>query len=1207
MNSTRPSIFRNALQVSPERIANLSDRELNQLMGHLLRAQAYRCGSPQGEIRTNTEIKASDNGCDGWTAKPVKPDDWLGSTDTCWQFKAGEAGEPARLVGEVTKRIPTETLVNGGSFVVVASGSVNGKKGEDARRKNLVLDAVALKIPTSNIWVMGSERISIWCNQHPAVAAYWAGRPEGLWTLHSWLNSDEHQVPWQASEAVNAEILTQSKNLDFEKGNIYHLHIHGYPGVGKTRFALELCRKADWCEAVIYIRNAADLRLEELISGAIADEGVQLMVVADEVQPNQLRLLRDAIGQGNGEVRLITIGHCPTPDPSRIPAIAIKPLAHQQMTEVIKGWHPTLPQEHIDFVVRFADGYVRLAKLAADAVVRNPAMNVRELLSQDEIRVFLDRMLGTGDRQPLHVVAVLTSVGWADDKQGEGQAIAHHFGLDWNQVRYAVEDFHRHFNIAPRGGRYRYISPTPLGIHLAVEAWNTYPDLIRSLPEVLPTEEARRAYFMRLQSIASNPYAREFAREELDHFFRLDDFIEAGVVRRWSALTAADPNKAARNILRALKGTSIEDRKRIIFDARREAVWALVRLAWRSSSFHDAVTALALLAEAENEKWANNASGEFIARFQIYLGGTATPYVDRLLILDELMVENHLDLTKLAIKALSQVGNRNETRMNSGPASDEIPEIEWYPHSGKEYLECLNAAIIRLRDIAKLGIPDIQDELVTAARDISILLLDEPIRGLVIEFLATIRQMYPNTRESLRRIIADILHREKEYWKKLPEEDIAELDDLHSSFEESSLPARLFQFVGTPHWDPGGQQDLTPLAKEFTRSPELLEEHWSWLTSGEAESGWRLGEALAHIDTKHILAELMPSFPGCGRDLRLLCSYIGLKRNNLGDNWYNRWIKSRITNDPHPEILLIEVAWRCGATEYLAQELAEIIRNGNVEPRNVGSLMYGRWSESLTIEELENLLQAIIDSKNYETAIGILGGRLRAHPEEAGNWDYLAVRLITSPNLIRSSHSYHWKEVASIYVPIHPSEIAAAILQEQAVHISERWFLEFSDAVPILRACAEKAPSEVWGKLESYLSVKDAYRFTSGFPRGIVDILPVPEIMTWISKQPEERAKVLAELVTFVFSSDDTLVSQILGEYGDNDRIAGVYFSNYLTGTWIGPTSTRWNHLAGELERISKTTSKPKLRMWSIEYAHYLREMEERDRRREEEEDIRGY
>lgn len=108
-----PRISRYALQVPSEYIAAMSDDRLTMLMEYLLHAQAYKCGSPQNEIRINTEGRASDDGSDGWSAKPAVPDEWFGSGNTCWQFKAGSSGEPARLRGEVTKRIPKETLLDG--------------------------------------------------------------------------------------------------------------------------------------------------------------------------------------------------------------------------------------------------------------------------------------------------------------------------------------------------------------------------------------------------------------------------------------------------------------------------------------------------------------------------------------------------------------------------------------------------------------------------------------------------------------------------------------------------------------------------------------------------------------------------------------------------------------------------------------------------------------------------------------------------------------------------------------------------------------------------------------------------------------------------------------------------------------------------------------------------------------------------------------
>src|SRR5437879_2017207 len=118
MANSRESEFRSALQVSPERIAVLDDANLNELMRDLLCAQTYRCGAAYSEVRVNTEGRAKDDGCDGWSPKPTTADAWLGSVETCWQLKAGSAGEPSKLSGEISKLIPAKTLAAGGRFVV---------------------------------------------------------------------------------------------------------------------------------------------------------------------------------------------------------------------------------------------------------------------------------------------------------------------------------------------------------------------------------------------------------------------------------------------------------------------------------------------------------------------------------------------------------------------------------------------------------------------------------------------------------------------------------------------------------------------------------------------------------------------------------------------------------------------------------------------------------------------------------------------------------------------------------------------------------------------------------------------------------------------------------------------------------------------------------------------------------------------------------
>jgi hypothetical protein len=1209
--TVRQSAFREALQVSPERIAALDEVDLNVLLGDLLRAHAYRCGAKVSEVNVNTEGKAKDDGCDGWSPAPPVVDEWFGPAVTCWQFKARGNGTPANLRGEVRKRIPRETLKAGGRFVVIASGSKSGPRGERDRLATLLAEAKSSKIPRKHIVVLGSERLTTWCNQHPAVAARFAGYRDGVWLLDDWANSEPHRVTWQSTPTLDQELDRLRQGLDFAGGALVHVHIQGHPGVGKTRFVLELCQRAPWKSTVVYVRNASDLRLSELIDGATSDAGVRVLVVADEVQSAQLPTLRDSLDRGGGRVRLITIGHCKTPDPTRIPAVSLAPLDMQAMARVITGWHQALPREHVEFVARFADGYVRLAKLASDAVAQNHSLDVRGLLSLDHIRMFLDRMLDGGDRRALHVVAVLSNVGWEDERAIEGQAIAQHFGLDWNDVRVKVEKFQDQHGIAPRGGRCRYISPTPLGIRLAVEAWTAHSDLLRTLPAALPTEAAKAAYYERLEEIASNPYARKFAQEELAFFFSVMNFVEPFEARRWSALSAADPALAARNILQALSAATVDERLTIQERARREVVHALVRLAWNRASFRAATMSLALLGEAENETWANNASKEFVNRFELALSGTSVPYTERLGVVDDLVTLKRPALDRLVVRALARVGNRHHVRMSSGPPSDAAPEPEWHATTAAEVIACVEQALARLTAMAKVASPEILGELVTAAQELSMLLRESAVRGVVVGFLEALRDAHPSTREPLRRVIADILFRERKYWNDLSPEELAAIEAVHARFEDASRSGRLRQQVGPGMWEKEETPDtLVELAAEFVDDPDALAHEWPWLTSGEASDAWKFGECLAAADRDGAFDDVLPGLPGRGPDLRVVCGYVATRRQQRGDAWFDAWMTRHLAARPDDFALLFEVSWRGGVTAATAHLLATTLSSREVPPQFTHQLENGAWPHVLPLDALTEILSALTARKHRAVAIAVLDHRLRHHPEDLEPLRTLARDLVTSGDVIRRGTTmtdYYWKEVAVRLLPQAASAIAAAIFREQADRSDRTWFAEYSTATEVIARVVQADPAGVWRALAPHLrSVGEGLHFSIGFPLGVLDQMPGDDVGRWVEEQPEERAAVIARLVSKNVSSDDTLMARVLGQFGDNKRIASSFFSAYVSGSWMGPSSEHWARLAEGLELVVKTTKLPKLRIWAEEAARGLREMSQRDGQREEEEALRG-
>jgi hypothetical protein len=172
------------------------------------------------------------------------------------------------------------------------------------------------------------------------------------------------------------------RELDFASGAFVHLHIFGRPGVGKTRFALEVCRDAPWCKSVLYVPQVSNASAGQLLDFIAQANEARLALVVDEVQAKDLRSLGLSAQSANGRIRLITIGHVESTDRKNIAQTEVKPLDEQTATKVIKSWHPNMPEEGVRYVVKFAGGFVRLAQMAALAVAKDPRIDTAKLLKQ---------------------------------------------------------------------------------------------------------------------------------------------------------------------------------------------------------------------------------------------------------------------------------------------------------------------------------------------------------------------------------------------------------------------------------------------------------------------------------------------------------------------------------------------------------------------------------------------------------------------------------------------------------------------------------------------------------------------------------------------------------------------------------------------------------------------------------------------------------
>ena len=1195
--------------VSEIEVKQLDGVKLPGVMRGLLLAEASRSGIHSSQVTTNTEVGAADGGCDAMTPPSTSANSWLGDVKTCWQFKAGSASEPAELAGEVQKPIPLATLRAGGRFVLVASGAANGHLGMTTRLEALEKQAKAAGIRAAKITVITSETLTNWINEHPALAASVRSMPHGFKSLDKWALDRQFKDKWVPSPAREAELDTIRQAIDFKSGTCVHLHVFGKPGIGKTRFVLEACRSASWSPSVLYVPQSEAAQIAGMIEAVYNSAIGRLVLVVDEVPTNQVSLLSSHVLASSDRVKLITIGHSESPDGSTISPLRIDALDSSTMNEMIKAAHPTMPPEHIAYVAHFSAGFARLARLAADAVAKDPTITTSNLFSIEGIKHLMGKMLGDQDRRPLHVLAILKTVGWAGSKEVEGITIAKRFNIDWTAVKAGVHQFHQKFGIAPFANDLRYISPEPLGDYLAWEAWQIYPSECGLLLAELPTDDAKRAFNDRFESIALHPQAKKFAEEKLSGFFLWSHFLADESVEQWVTLISVNPTLAAARVRHALQEATREERVLIAGRARRALVRGLVRLSAYAEAFHDATIALAELATAENETWANNASGEFVSRFQLMKGRTALPYLDRLRVLDELIESGREDLQTLAIAALSRATMRPE-QSDTSTSLTRVAPLPWQP-SVAEQIECIVTAMKRLEAVAALPIAATRwkEHLKYFAEWV----LYVEMRDAAAALCRAIVFSHPSLREDVRRELHHVLQRARASWAgRSNNEHILWIESLELEFTDNSLSGMVRKHAGQRDWDSETTADeLKALADELLREPANLWLDWKWLTSGAAVRGWDLGHALGESDTAQKLLAPMIESQDTGNDSRIIAGYVRACEKRMPPGWLDQFLDQLTDQRSASARLIFDLTWRLNETSRGARRLTKMINANEIPHDAIGYLAHGPWVLSPDVVELRALLEGMLRApENRSIVLAILHFRLSARPADLGALGSVVSAIISDADLLVHADDitlYYWEKLAALVIPDRAGDLIKTMFAAQAKPDNASFFLEHTRLDEILEKCIARNPDEVWAELAPHLvdEVQGAM-FSVGFPHFIIDAMPRQSVLDWVAVDPAIRAPRIAALAAKDFT-DASLAAAIIGQFGDNKRVSSSFFASYITGVWGGLPSEHWDQLARNLDEVAKSSTISNMRRWAKERAHELHQLAEQERGREAENDVRGY
>ncbi|MCG8017937.1 MAG: hypothetical protein JAY97_17155 [Candidatus Thiodiazotropha sp. 'RUGA'] len=737
-------------EVNADQIERLDQNQLVELLRKLIQADLNKNSIP---LRTGTvpaQINIPDGGDDGrvsWSGGPNETD-WLPSRFTIFQSKKGTTS-PSGLKDEtqtkssqgtdtpVLSEALEEAISQSGAYVVVTPTPVVGTK-IDSRIKAIqqgINDTGNDPSLLSSIEIYDCNRLAAWTNTHPSVALWLNALLRdvhlgGFQTFEEWGRAPEiSEVGFQQTDdkrylVKGQELKIWKKDSSFspektfielrelisvfllERGNA--VRVTGPSGYGKTCLVHQLIANHSALsqdalnESQIVYCLYEDVKDRLLnIAREITDTSSRVLLIVDDCPDSVHTKLSETVHRDGSQCHLISIGvETKAQGVRRNLIVEINPASNEMIDQIAIATNKQVSEKNAMLIRDLSHGFPRMAVFASRALEGGDEelSSVETLISRI---IWGEHEVDQSAFESLQLMSLFTIVGMENAAAKELEEIAGFCGKNARQMFSELRRFAGR-GVLFRQGDYGEVQPLPLAMRLSHQWLESNPagtleDLFRSLNEEMKMKMVGRLRWVSWSDKVSN-FGRALLAEALPDEAVLDTEFGSKLLDRFVHLV---PDATMEHLDRLLSGKSIDELA--AFDSgRRYTIWALEKLVFRRETFNAAARLLLKLGAGENEDWSNNASGQFIGLYQLYLSGTEATPKEKLLVLDDGLDDADGRVRKLCIDALNRMlEGRHFTRSGGSEHIGAREALEdWQPKSYEEIFDYYRAALSRLEKIA---------------------------------------------------------------------------------------------------------------------------------------------------------------------------------------------------------------------------------------------------------------------------------------------------------------------------------------------------------------------------------------------------------------------------------------------------------------------------------------------------------------------------
>jgi len=1101
------------------------------------------------------------------------------------------------------------------------------------------------------------NQIMGFAERFPSLVAWLKGYPSECLPYQKWAENSDVSNPktFFADEQRKKIIEEIRKKLRTPEGHTPIFRIIGLSGLGKTRLAFETLSSHDLKNKVIYIK-AESFKNSPLFHTLLIEDSLEAVIVVDECSLEDHEHFVRHFSKRGSRLALVTISHEIGSVSTPTLQYRLGPLSKDGIKEILSKEIMGLPQEVTNRLADFADGYPRIAMLLAENYISGLSSREDILTVNDETlinRLIAGKLDPSSDwfrktKKVLMGLSLFEKVGYKGDLCCEAEWVADLIKVDWDEFQQVVREQKQRGII--QGEYYVYVTPFPLAVYLLREWWETYgnskdfEDFIKSIPKDFRLDMLDR-FISRLPFITSAKPGRNLVKQLLSKEgpFADGSFLKTEIGSKFfSNLTEANPELALHCLKRTI-GTWSKEQLLEFKTGRRAIVWALEKIVVWRELFADAARLLLALGEAENESYANNASGVFADLFSPAWGlvsPTEAPPEERFPVLLEAINSDSIERKKLALRAFrSALQWGGFTRMVGAEYQGaRAPPKLWTPKTYKEIFDYYKKVWTYLEENLEKFYDEIRDEaakiLLESARGIASihLSLSEMVRK-------TIRKMASYSwldKTKLLEVVSHVTHYDG---KKMREDVLEDWITLRDELTGSSFPELLIRFVGLDlledyfhngeHYDTKWvESKIHELAEIVTRNPELLEPEYSWLTTERAKRGYQFGYELGKLETDFSLLEKLieeQKKAGPNGNVCFLGGYFRALFERNVSLWENKL--ELLSKDETLKRFVPELTWRSGITDRAAKRILSMAEKGEINIDSFWMFRFGgvvkHISEPVFIDCINFLLK---ETSGLGAVIALsLFYSFYLQSDKTLNKD-LALTLLLHPafwdgakNVPINQTVYNWKEIANTLIKQFPE--TGGLFADQIIMFfgDERSIAHgfYSQLHEVLLEIVKKKPEEIWVKITKYLGppidrrafyLKEWLRGEKGLTSrpGGLEFFNFEDVWKWVDEDVENRARYLATFVPpYLLHSEEKicLAREMLVRYGDREDVRSNFSANYSSEGWTGPVSTHYMNKKRELLEFKKNETNENVIKWIEEYIEIL----ERDIERAKMEEERGF